>query len=53
MFKKLMIGAGVVVTGVVAYKNKAKLQKVGNKALKKVKEIKSLKKLLPNKKVEA
>lgn len=51
MFKKVMIGAGVVVTGVVAYKNKTKLQEVGKKALTKVKEVKSLKKLLPNKKV--
>lgn len=49
MFKKVMIGLGVVGAGFTAYKNKDKLKETGTKALAKVKEIKSLKKLLPKK----
>lgn len=50
MVKKLLIGAGVVATGIVAVKKKATIKAGATKALNKVKEIKTLKKLIPGKK---
>lgn len=50
MVKKLLIGAGVVATGIVAVKKKEMVKSGATKAFSKVKEIKNLKKLLPGKK---
>lgn len=49
MVKKLLIGAGVVATGIVAVKKKATIKAGATKAVAKLKEVKGLKKLLAKK----